>query len=47
MSRTRKRKYSGAKAVDPSCRSHGDCPWCERKRKHKTRRQAPLTEREK
>jgi hypothetical protein len=23
------------KAVDPSCRNHGGCPWCEGNRTHK------------
>ena len=23
-----RKKYRGAKSVDPSCRNHGGCPWC-------------------
>jgi len=23
-----RKKYRGAKAVDPSCRNHGDCDYC-------------------
>lgn len=32
MSKTRKHKLTGAKRFDPSCRNHGDCPWCRRNR---------------
>lgn len=40
-----KRKlWRGAKAVDPSCRNHGDCPWCRKNRKHKNERRAPAPE---
>ena len=42
MSRTKRKPYSGAKAVDVTCRSHGSCPHCENGRKHKKERQAPL-----
>ncbi len=28
MSRTKKKPYTGAKAVDKDCRGHGACPWC-------------------
>lgn len=38
----RRKPYRGAKAVDNSCRNHGDCPWCQKKIKHKRERQAPL-----
>lgn len=31
----KRRKYRGAKAIDPSCRNHGGCEWCEGNRKHK------------
>jgi hypothetical protein len=43
MSRSRKKAYTGSKAIDPSCRSHGDCPWCEDNREHKTNRRCPPT----
>lgn len=23
-----RKEYRGAKAVDPTCRNHGSCPWC-------------------
>ena len=32
MSRTRKHKLTGGKAVDHSCRNHGECPFCTRNR---------------
>jgi hypothetical protein len=35
MSRTKKHKLTGGKAVDPSCRNHGDCPVCQGNRLHK------------
>ena len=25
----KRKQYRGAKAVDPACRNHGGCPWCE------------------
>lgn len=34
MSRTYKRKYSGAKAVDKECRCHGECEYCRNNRLH-------------
>jgi len=27
--------YYKAKAVSPTCRNHGTCPWCEANRKYK------------
>ena len=24
----RRKPYRGSKAIDPSCRNHGGCPWC-------------------
>ena len=39
----RRKPYKGAKAVDKSCRNHGDCYYCEQdrlykyKKKHKKR----------
>lgn len=38
MARTRRRSYTGSKAVDGSCRSHGSCPWCQNTRKHKVKK---------
>ena len=41
MSRTNRRPYRGSRAIDPSCRSHGDCPWCRGKRTYKVKRIVP------
>lgn len=30
--------WRGAKAVDPTCRNHGDCPDCRMKREHKAKK---------
>lgn len=35
----RRKEYRGAKAVDPSCRNHGSCPWCKENRLHKFAKQ--------
>ena len=35
MSRTIKKKLTGAKAVSNSCRNNGTCPWCFGNRMHK------------
>jgi len=32
-----RKPYRGSKAIDPSCRNHGGCPWCEENRKFKFR----------
>ena len=32
-----RKPYRGSKAVDPSCRNHGSCPWCKSNRLHKFR----------
>lgn len=34
--------YRKAKAVDPSCRNHGSCPWCNGNRIHKEKKQKPI-----
>lgn len=39
-----RKPYRKAKAVDPSCRNHGDCPQCRGNRKHKVKRQMPAEE---
>lgn len=39
MSRTYKKEYTGSKRFDRSCRSHGDCPWCQANRTISTRRE--------
>ena len=40
MSRSKKKPFTGSKASDKSCRSHGSCPWCENGRKHKNRKRS-------
>ena len=35
MSRTFKKKKTGAKAVSHSCRNNGTCPWCYGNRMYK------------
>lgn len=37
----RRRKYRGSKAIDSTCRNHGNCPACQNSRKHKQQRQEP------
>ena len=34
----RKQYYKYCKLVDPSCRNHGGCPWCEGNRSYNTRK---------
>lgn len=31
----RRKPWRGAKAIDPTCRNHGDCPGCRIRREHK------------
>lgn len=33
----RRKPYTGAKAIDRTCRNHGGCAWCEGNRLHKYR----------
>lgn len=30
-----RKRYYDSREFDPSCRSHGNCPWCQGKRKYK------------
>lgn len=30
-----RKQYKGGKAIDPSCRNHGGCPWCLENRTYK------------
>ena len=39
-----RKPYHGSKAIDPSCRNHGSCPWCEENRKHKYRKKEKTVE---
>lgn len=38
----KRKPYTGAKAVDCTCRNHGTCKWCEENRKHKFRDKRPV-----
>ena len=40
----KRKPYHGARAHDPSCRSHGGCPACAGARRRKDRRRAPEVE---
>lgn len=33
-----RKRYRGAKAVDPYCRNHGRCSWCRRNRLYSGRK---------
>ena len=33
-----RKPYRGAKRVDPMCRNHKGCPWCEENRTYNSRR---------
>ena len=37
-----RKKYRGAKAMDRSCRNHGDCPYCLGNRLYKHPRLSPF-----
>lgn len=37
----KRKPYRGAKAIDRTCRNHGDCPYCQAGRKHKKKKQEP------
>jgi hypothetical protein len=42
MSRTSRRKLTGSKAVDSSCRGRNKtCPWCRKCHEHKCKKQLP------
>ena len=42
-SKERRKPYRGSKAIDPSCRNHGGCPWCEENRKFRFREEKNVT----
>ena len=44
MSRTRKQKKTGGKAVDNTCGNNKGCPVCEGNRLHKHKKKSPLKE---
>ena len=37
LSREHRRQWRGSKLYFKSCRNHGTCPWCQRKRNRKKR----------
>lgn len=37
-----RKQYRGCKAFDPSCRCHGECPWCRDNRMHRTEKRMPV-----
>lgn len=34
-----RKPYTKTKAIDPSCRNHKGCPWCEGNRLYKTKKE--------
>jgi hypothetical protein len=42
----RRKPYSGAKAVDCTCRNHGSCGWCKQNRTHKNDKRELAAEQE-
>ena len=37
----KRKPYRGSKAIDPTCRNHGSCKWCENNRRYKFRDKHP------
>lgn len=33
-----RKEYHGAKRIDPYCRNHGGCSWCERNRQYQDKK---------
>ena len=42
-----RKPYRGGKAVDYTCRNHGECPWCRGGRLFANKRREPIFEDEK
>lgn len=40
----KRKPYIKAKAVDKSCRNHGNCKWCENNRTYKNRKRKEVGE---
>ena len=34
-----RKPYRGSKVIDPSCRNHGGCPWCEGNRLYSAKKE--------
>ena len=41
-----RRPYTGAKAIDKTCRNHGGCDWCRGNRTHKYKKKEERANRE-
>lgn len=39
-----RKSYTKAKAIDPACRNHGTCPWCQGKQKYRRKKREPIVE---
>ena len=39
-----RRPYTGAKAIDRTCRNHGSCEWCQGNRQYASRKKAEAAE---
>lgn len=40
----KRKPYRGAKAIDPQCRDHGNCPHCKKGREYKNKKREPIQE---
>ena len=38
-----RKEYTGAKSIDPMCRNHKGCKWCEDNRTYQSRKQLQKT----
>lgn len=38
-----RKSYQGAKAVDPTCRNHGNCEWCRGNREYANQKREYVT----
>ena len=41
-----RKPYTGAKAIDMTCRNHGSCEWCHGNREYRNRRELEKAENE-
>ena len=41
-----RKEYYGCKAIDPSCRNHGNCPWCTGNRTFKNKTKDKIAKKE-
>lgn len=40
----KRRQYTGARAINPSCRNHGSCDWCRANRLHASKVQNEIAD---